>query len=97
MWCIGLALDAWNLSGHYHATQDAQDAGDVTQDAQDAGDVKDATQDAQDAQDSTAPYLTQDNLLLMWLICRNLCMPSYIQNRQVTNREILPMTAKLSY
>ena len=22
-----------------------------------------------------------------WLICRNLCMPSYIQNRQITNRE----------
>ena len=22
-----------------------------------------------------------------WLICRNLCMPSYIQNRQIMNRE----------
>jgi len=30
-------------------------------------------------------------------VCRNLCMPSYTQNRQVTNREILPVTAKLSY
>jgi len=62
MWCISLAPDAWNLSGHCQATQDAQDAGDVTQDAQDAGDAtqdaqgagdtKDATQDAQDAQDT---------------------------------------------
>jgi len=62
MWCISLAPDAWNLSGHCQATQDAQDAGDVTQDAQDAGDAtqdaqdagdaKDATQDVQDAQDA---------------------------------------------
>jgi len=40
MWCIGLAPDAWNLSGGCQATQDAQDAGDTgdaTQDAQDAG------------------------------------------------------------
>jgi len=52
MWCIGLAPDAWNLSGRCEATQDAQDAGDAedaTQDAQDAGD---ATQDAQDAGDA---------------------------------------------
>jgi len=28
-----------------------------------------------------------------WLICRNLCMPSYIQNRQITNREIPTVTA----
>jgi len=52
MWCISLAPDAWNLSGHCQATQDAQDAGDVTQDAQDAGDAKDAIQDAQDTQDA---------------------------------------------
>jgi len=61
MWCISFAPDAWNLSGHCQATQDAQDAGDVTQhaedsgdatqNAQDAGDAKDATQEAQDAQD----------------------------------------------
>jgi len=50
MWFISLAPDAWNLSRHCQATQDAQDAGDVTQDAQDAGDV---TQDAQDAGDAT--------------------------------------------
>jgi len=50
MWCISLAPDAWNLSGHCQATQDAQDAGDVTQDAQDTGEV---TQDAQDAGDAT--------------------------------------------
>jgi len=37
MWCISLAPDAWNLSGHCQATQDAQDAWDATQDAQDAG------------------------------------------------------------
>ena len=53
MWCISLAPDAWNLSGHCQATQDAQDAGDATQDAQDTGDAKDATQDAQDAGDAT--------------------------------------------
>ena len=29
MWCIGLAPDAWNLSGRCQATQDAQDAGDA--------------------------------------------------------------------
>jgi len=52
MWCISLAPDAWNLSGHSQATQGAQGAGDVTQHAQDAGDAKDATQDAQDAQDA---------------------------------------------
>jgi len=49
MWCIGLAPDAWNLSGRCQATQDAQDAGDATQEAQDAGG---ATQDAQDAGDA---------------------------------------------
>jgi len=65
MWCISLAPDAWNLSRHCQATQDAQDAGDATQDAQEAGDAKDATQDAQDALDAMPPYLTQDNLLLM--------------------------------
>jgi len=27
MWCIGLAPDAWKLSGLCQATQDAQDAG----------------------------------------------------------------------
>jgi len=27
MLCIGLAPDAWNLSGRCQATQDAQDAG----------------------------------------------------------------------
>jgi len=36
MWCIGLAPDAWNLSGRCQETHDAQDAGDATQDAQDA-------------------------------------------------------------
>jgi len=49
MWCIGLAPDAWNLSGRCQATQDAQgaeDTGEATQDAQEAGD---ATQDTQDA------------------------------------------------
>ena len=75
MWCISLAPHAWNLSGHCQATQDVQDTGDLTQDAQDtwdatqdaqdAEDTKDATEDAQDAQDATAPYLTQDNFLLM--------------------------------
>jgi len=49
MWCIGLAPDAWNLSGRCQATQDAEDAGEAIQDAQDAGD---ATQDAQDAGDA---------------------------------------------
>jgi len=39
MWCIGLAPDAWDLSGHCQATQDAQDAGDATQDAEDEGDA----------------------------------------------------------
>jgi len=39
MWCIGLAPDAWNLSGRCQATQDEQDAGDATQDTQDAGDA----------------------------------------------------------
>jgi len=29
MGCIGLAPDAWNLSGRCQATQDAQDAGDA--------------------------------------------------------------------
>jgi len=50
MWCISLAPDAWNLSRHCQATQDAQDVGDVTQDTLDAGD---ATQDAQAAGDTT--------------------------------------------
>jgi len=36
MWCIGLAPDAWNLSGRCKETQDAQDAGDATQDSQEA-------------------------------------------------------------
>ena len=52
MWCIGLAPDAWNLSGRCQATQDAQGAGDAedaTQDAQDAGDT---TQDAENAGDA---------------------------------------------
>jgi len=46
MWCIGLAPDAWNLSGRCQETQDEQDAGEASQDAQDAGDT---TQDAEDA------------------------------------------------
>jgi len=37
MWCIGLALDSWNLSGRCQATQDAQDIGDASLDAQNAG------------------------------------------------------------
>ena len=54
MWCVSLAPDAWNLSGHCQRgqdTQDARDAGDTTQDRQDAGDVGDETQDTQDAGD----------------------------------------------
>jgi len=30
MWCISLAPDAWNLSWHCQATQDAKDTGGVT-------------------------------------------------------------------
>ena len=62
MWCIGLAPDAWNLSGRCQATQDAQDAGDAEDATQDAHDGGDATQDAQDAK---APYQTQGNFLLI--------------------------------
>ena len=50
--------DAWNLSGHYQATLDAQDTGeaeDATQETQDAGDV---TQDAQDAGDADSTSRT---------------------------------------
>ena len=51
--CYEETQDAWNLSGRWQATQDAQDAGDATQDEQGAGDAEDATQDAQDAGDAT--------------------------------------------
>jgi len=71
MWCIGLAPDAWNLSGRCQETQDAQDRGDATQDAQDA----------------TAPYLTQGNFLLMmeiWVLERHLLgNPNYSRKREV--------------
>jgi len=42
MWCISLVQDALNLSGHFQATQDTQEAEDEwykTQDRQDAGEA----------------------------------------------------------
>ena len=72
MWCIGLAPDAWNLSGRCQATQDAQDTGDAIRTHRTQG-----TQiQRRVRQDATAPYLTQGNFLLM-LTCVSVGMPDF--------------------